>query len=794
MTKSNFLIASTLISTLGVFVPDAATAQTTKQIDIGAQSLRGAIAELTRETGLSVGAPAHLVEGLETAGVSGDMTPEQALSTLLQGTSLSYSSYDANGFIITRQLQFSDVVAQDAFDDEPFDLGTILLQGERVVRDLFSTASSVEVFDGDTIEDRPEDNDLESVFENAANVTTFSGNTAPHIRGINSAGEISGGALGTLLGNLPRATVTVDGRNLSPNETIYGTTSVFDTEAVEVFRGPQTTSQGANAIGGAINVRTRNPVFEFEAAGRAELATDNGRALSAMINTPLSDSIALRFVYDYEEQDTYFDYVPAPGVVLADVLEDSADKVRQEALRLKLLFEPQSLPQLSTQLTLSYSEFSGAQNQFVSVPLSDLETEVSAFGTPSFFGDTLGLVHDIEYDFLNGFVLRNRFQYSVADSTRSNLPGPADNFDQEITDRSNETILEFAPDSRPVSGIFGLFYRESEDIGSLPGTILEGDRTGYGIFSEVTYDFQNGFDVTAGLRYQKDEASRLSGFAGLPPLLDFDGSFEAFLPKFSIGYQPTDNTRFALQVSRGYNPGGVGIVLTDIFAPPYEYDEETVTNFELSVRHRSADGRFFVAANLFYSDYEDYQLFVSKILPTLVPPLFSNQAGRLFNVDNVQTYGLEVTAEYLVRDDLTLSGSLGLLDTDVGNLGQEIAAFTGSAANNGNELPLAPNVTLNVGADYQVNDRLSVGGRVNYTGGYFSNIENDASTEAGDYVIVDFRAAYELSDTTELYGYVSNVFDTRGEISVSRDVTTGALIGGSVTEPREIGIGIRATF
>lgn len=794
MTKSNLLIASALASTLGIFVPDMTVAQTTKQIDIEAQSLRGAIAELTRETGLAVGAPAHLIEGLETAGVSGEMTPEQALSRLLQGTSLSYSSYNDNGFVVTRQLQFNDVVSQNAFNEEPFDLGTLVVTGERVERDVFSTASSVEVFSGEAIESNPQDNDLESVFENAANVTTFSGNTAPHIRGIDSAGAIAGGGLGTFVGSNPRATITVDGRNLSPNETIYGTTSVFDTEAVEVFRGPQTTSQGANAIAGAINVRTRDPIFEFEAAGRAELATDNGRALSFMLNTPVSESVALRFVYDFEEQDTYFDYVPAPGIVLSDVLEERARHVQQQNARLKILFEPKSLPQLSTQLTLSYSDFAGSQNQFVSVPLDELQTEVSAFGTPSFIGETRGFVHDIEYDFLNGFVLRNRFQYSKAESTRSSLPGAADDFDQDITDRSNEIILEFAPDGRPISGIAGLYYRKTDDDAFLTGAILQGDRTGYGVFGEITYDFQNGFDVTGGLRYQKDEATRVAGFTGLPPIVDFDDSYDAFLPKFSIGYQPTDNTRYALQVSRGYNPGGVGVILTDPFAPPYDYDEETVTSIELSVRHRSTDGRFFVAANLFYNDYEDYQLFVSKLLPAPVPPLFSSQAGQLFNIDNLQTYGLEVTAQYQARDDLSLFGSLGLLNTDVGNLGAEIAAFTGSTTNNGNELPLAPNITLNIGTDYQVNDRLSIGGRVNYTGSYFSDITNDASTEAGDYVTVDFRTAYQLSETTELYGYVSNVFDSRGEISLSRNVTTGVLFGGSVIEPREIGFGIRATF
>ncbi|MEM9530088.1 MAG: TonB-dependent receptor [Pseudomonadota bacterium] len=778
-----------------VYAEKSPTASEPVAIDIPAQDLSTALIALSGYYQTNIFGDSAVTRDKRAAAISGSFTVESALKQLLKGTGLEAAESRAGGYVIRETPSVpDDQNSQSAPEDQPIDLGTLVLTGERVERDLFSTASSVEVFDGGSVRDNSQDNNLEAVFANAANVSTFSGNTAPHIRGINSAGAISGGALGTFAGANPRATITVDGRNLSPNETIYGTTSVFDTEAVEVFRGPQTTSQGANAVGGAINLRTRNPIFEFEASGRAEAASRDGRVASLMLNTPVSDSIALRFTYDYEEQDVFFDYVPFGGVELDDVLEDSARYVRQQNGRLKLLWEPEALPQFSTQLTLTYADFDGSQNQGVSAPLDRLETGVGPFGMSSFTGDTLGLVHDIEYEFLNGLVLSNRFQYSESDSTRSALPGPVDDFDQEITDYSNETLLTFAPEGSSFSGVAGIFFRDTQDDGFVTGGVLEGGREGFGVFSEFTYAFQNDLDVTAGLRYQEDEATRFSGFVGLPPIVDFEESYDAFLPKFSIGYQPTENTRYALQLSRGYNPGGVGIILTAPFAPPYQYDDEFVTNLEFSVRHGSEGGRLFLGANVFYNDYEDYQLFVNKLLPMPVPPLFSQQAGRLFNVDDLKTFGLEVTAQYQTTDTLTFTGSLGLLNTDIGDLGPQVAAFTESTADNGNELPFAPSATLRIDGEYQVTDRLSLGARANYTGSYFSDIANDASTEAGDFVIIDLNAAYQLSERTQLYGYVSNVFDELGIIGVGRDGVTGEILGGSVTEPREIGFGIRASF
>jgi iron complex outermembrane receptor protein len=62
----------------------------TRPFNIGAQSLDAALIEFSRQSGQQVSAESAAVAGKRTAGVSGQMSPDQALTTLLSGTGLVY--------------------------------------------------------------------------------------------------------------------------------------------------------------------------------------------------------------------------------------------------------------------------------------------------------------------------------------------------------------------------------------------------------------------------------------------------------------------------------------------------------------------------------------------------------------------------------------------------------------------------------------------------------------------------------------------------------------------------------
>ena len=109
-----------------------------------------------------------------------------------------------------------------------------------------------------------------------------------------------------------------------PSESSHAAFS--DLERIEVLKGPQGTLYGRNAIAGAVNVITRSPKLG-ETNGFAQMSVGdyNARGLTAAVNVPLGDTVAMRVSGDFQAHDGYMN--------LGSEDQDVA------ALRAKLLWE-----------------------------------------------------------------------------------------------------------------------------------------------------------------------------------------------------------------------------------------------------------------------------------------------------------------------------------------------------------------------------------------------------------------------------------------------------------------------
>jgi iron complex outermembrane receptor protein len=212
----------------------------------------------------------------------------------------------------------------------------IVVTGERIPRSQHDTPSSVVVVDAASIDALSAPDRIEQLLQMIPNVQLGSGGEGPVIRGQDSTGVVRD-LPAFLSGTRPRTTIRIDGRSATYYELAFGLTSVWDVRQVEVFRTPQTTTQGRNSIGGAIFVETQDPAFDW--GGRARFLAgdlDTSQA-SVVLSGPLADDqLAIRLSGDIRRSRTA-SQISSSAVGIDPNRDDS------EMIRIKLRAEPKAL-------------------------------------------------------------------------------------------------------------------------------------------------------------------------------------------------------------------------------------------------------------------------------------------------------------------------------------------------------------------------------------------------------------------------------------------------------------------
>ncbi|WP_319531784.1 TonB-dependent receptor [uncultured Cohaesibacter sp.] len=687
--------------------------------------------------------------------------------------------------------QEAETTTSGTGSDESFWLGEIIVTGERVVRSLFDTASSVEVLTASELDEKVEDQSVRETINSIPNVHYASQaglNGAPTIRGNASEGPNNGSGA-YFAGTVPRATINVDGRNLTYNEMVFGSTSVWDVDSIEVFRGPQTTSKGANSIAGAINVKTKDPVFDKEAALQLQYGTNNKWRTSAMANgVILEDQLAARVTGDFFSRDSFVDFT-------SNTWDEMKKTTSGRDVRLKLLWTPDSMPELDAKLTLSHSASVGPHNEGVTPEYEDLVNNDST--AVEWDNETNAAVLDINYQVSEAFSLFNQTQISTTDSDRNTNPGLTGQASIDQIDLSNESRLTYEAEDGRLSGILGVFARRTDQDDELylaSGayySAFDDVKDSLGVYSEMTYKLTDRLSATGGLRLQYDNIKR-EGTANTAVtgavVVDYDENFVELLPKVSLAYKLTDNLTVGGLVSRGYNPGGISFGMYSGEVIPFE--KETVWNYELFARASLLDDRLSLTGNLFYDDYSNAQRAVLRNVNwTWGANTYTSPEAVTYTAEEAETYGAELSARFEVFDNFTVNGSLGLLQT-------EIKKFNNSSANvdlTGKKFAKSPEVTAGIGASWEVIDGLVFAADANYVGGYYSDDDNTVAYEIDPFVVANVKASYQVNETLKVFAAVNNVFDDRSATYIMSN-RTGTTTLANINTPREFTAGLRLDF
>jgi outer membrane receptor protein involved in Fe transport len=654
-------------------------------------------------------------------------------------------------------------------------LEEISVVGEKVNRDLKHTASSVRVLTPDEIaKQRPGAATVLEALRDIPNVILTDTVSAPIIRGQDSQGPNSG-ANAFVSGTVPRATINVDGHYLSFNEFVFGATSIWDIKSIEVFRGPQTTAQGANAIAGAIIVNTKDPTFTPETAFQTELGGYAGQRAAFALSGPLIENqLAARIAVDYAGRNTFIDYA-SPRFQRGDTDQD----FRSLNVRAKLLWRPTEIRGMETKLTYSHSGSNRPSEEAANRPFDRLQSFAVSMPTWNQVSDTL--IHDITYDLANGFVLYNQTQFTDLDTHRVSVPATNGNATIALENVSNELRTVYGSPQDVLSGMGGIYYANTKikEALYLNGTSRFDDtKDNLGLFTEASYRLTDLWTLTSGLRYERDTVKRLGVTTLSRQRLDYDRTFSALLPRISLAYALTPDWTVGALVSRGYNPGGVSLDFTSGRWRPF--DAETLWNYELFTRASLLDNRLTLNSNLFYTDFTDTQRLVNVILgPGLTQ-------SYVINAQKAHAYGLETAIDYQILEALRLRLSAGALQTEIDKLSYNVSF-------EGKDFAKSPGYMLSVGASWDVTAVLNLTATVRHIDGYFSDDANTRLYAVKPYTLADARIAYRVNDGLELYAYAQNVLDERAPTYIQANRGIG-LIEASMTVPRTFGVGMRGSF
>ena len=755
-------------------IQNAQAAGEAQAFDIPAGPLAASLNALSRAAGLTLAFEPAQVAGKTAPALSGVFTPRQALAQLLVGSGLVYRFTDASTVTLT-QADTSDAGG-------PLALSPITVLGERRAQALAETTSSVAVLDEDDIRRTDSVRGVYDAIRSVPNVTPSTPEEVPIIRGVRGGGP-AGAGRNILLGGAPRVSLIVDDVARIQQFSNTAFQSVFDLEQVDVFRGPQTTLRGANAIAGAVVAKTKDPSFvqEVETFGQVdwnEFSEFGGRG-AAMVNQALvPDQLALRAVFEYQKGRNPFVVEDPPGNFFGPAPEgtdfDSLSEFDNVYTRGKFLFEPEALSGLSLLLTGEYQRgrdigFDNAVSGRSSNGGVDPRDErVQVFGTQRILDvETYAVTLNGAYDF--GDIAEIRSITSYQDAFFESAPDNTDLlvFDDVDARRfSQDLVLALDGVAGIVDGVIGVSALFEEDKSELPGGlnfVSSGERRTFSGFADLTVAVTDSLDLIAGARVQYDDAeldvNALSGLASV----DFDNTETVFLPKVGASYAITPEHTVFATVRRGYNPGGASVNFGTL--QPYQFDPEFVWTFEAGWRGSFFDNRLEVDATAFYNIYDDYQFLLSR----------GGANAEIVNFDG-ETYGAEIEARARPIERLQLGFGLGLLSSDIDQPDQAI---------DGNEFGFDPATTLTASAVWEPIDNFFFDTRLTYVSEYYSTFEELPGTEAGDYVMIDFGAEYSTGPLS-IRAFVRNVTDEaayfeRFSADGSGNLLQPRIFGGSVT-------------
>ncbi len=561
----------------------------------------------------------------------------------------------------------------------------------------------------------------------------------------------------------PSVGLNIDGIDFS--NTALGITT-FDTEQVEVLRGPQGTTFGANAMAGVINIQSKKPTKETEAHIEATVGNYNTKAIGAALGGSIIENKLLGRVSIYK--NTSDGFIENKHLNREDT--NNIDEMTGKAALSWLVNDANSidLNLVHTKIDNGYDAFNFTNDRttYSDHPGKDtLDTKAGAIKLTSQLNSKMHLI--------------SKFSHSDSDSTYSfdedwSYVGefdaslyPYNYFDEYNRERTQDDFdirVVSDEDGRIFNGstnwTVGAYVKsDSEDLTrnrlkeEVPSTFTSNYETdSSAIYGQLDSKITDKLTLTTGLRLEKWEANYKDS-----DTVKINTDENLVGGKIGLSYQQDENTMHYITLSKGYKPGGVNADNT-LSANAKEYKTESLWNIDAGRTFSALDNTLKTRLNLFYGKRRDQQV-SSSVVGTDEDgnPSFT---GYTANAAKGHYYGLESETNFYPCDSLHFFANVGLLKAKF----DEYKDPNPSAINMDGRTPAqSPSYQYNLGGDVMLTDSLQFKANVESKNDYYFSNRHNAKSKS--YSLLNSSLEYmqdNWSATLWARNLTDEVYQTRG--------------------------------
>lgn len=720
----------------------------TQRFDIPAGYLDKVMTAFQSASGLQVVIPSDEIRNIQSPGVSGVFTTEQALQQLLNGTGVGYRFTASNTVTLEILGPASSVVVMGRVSP---------LSSPKYTEPLRDVPQTINVVSKAIIEEQGATT-LRDVLQNVPGITVTAG----------EGGTPAGDNL-TLRGFNARNDIFIDGvRDLGPQSR-----DPFNLEQVEVVKGPGSVYSGRGSAGGIINLVSKSPSLNRFVNTTLTLGNAETKRVTADVNLPIKDRSAFRLNF---------------------MAHDAVVPGREDVDNQRWGIAPSLAMGLGTRTRLNFSFFHLQQDNTSDygipwVPatnnaLAEFRDRPAPVPRDTFYGfkdrDKEKLRSDfatfsIEYDLDDSTTLRNQFRYgqskrdSIAtpprfasnDSTIINREMRSWIATDDITDNQTDLRSRFTTGKILHSLVGGLTFSNEnnvrrlrtapnttttllnpnpDDVFTEPITISPniGSITGKSIAAYLFDTIRVGehWEFTGGARFDYFDVDGVS-----TALATVSRADQLFSWRAGVVYKPQQRGSIYASYGTSLSPSleGLSYNTANVFIEPEEtYTAEVGSKWDVFGERLSLSGALFRVEK------------INARTPGLLPDDPVQVLDGRQRVDGIE---LGITGN--VTREWSVLAAYTYLDSEI--VESNVGVITNTPLEIGKQLQNTPKNSGSLWSTYRFPWKLTVGGGVRYVDRRYGN--NINTREVDDFWLVDAMASFPLHRHIDVRFNVSNLTD-----------------------------------